>query len=206
MSQLFGRSSSHFTRVPRIFAHELGLELELVVIHDVTSTLPGAYGGNPALKLPTLARGEERVFGAENICRALAELAPGKRIVWPEQLHDGLCRNATELVWHAMSAQVQLVFGTVVNKLPLENPYFAKGRAGFEGALQWLDRHLPGVLEQLPERDFSLLEVTLFCLLEHLTFRQTLSVAAYPALASFAKSFGVRPSALATGYRFDAAV
>ncbi len=205
--QLVGRRSSLFTRVPRIFAHELGVPLELVPIYDMTEQDPATYAGNPALKLPTLRRpGGGLVFGAENISRALAE-HPGAaplRVVWPEQLRLDAARNAQELTWHAMAAQVQLVFGTVIGKLPADNVYFAKGRTGFLGALRWLDDHLDEVLRALPpERDLSLLEVTLFCLVEHLPFRGTLPVDPYPALVHFARAFGARPSARETAYALD---
>lgn len=103
-----------------------------------------------------------------------------------------------------MAAQVQLVFGTIVGKLPAENVYFAKGRAGFEGALKWLDAHLDEALRLLPSpRTLSVFEVTLFCLMEHLTFRGTLSPEPYPALVRFTREFGTRASARATAYRFD---
>lgn len=205
--QLYGRSSSHFTRVPLVFAHELGVPFELIPIHDITAVDPAVFAGNPALKLPILRRAGSLVFGAENICRALADLSVTRRqIAWPEQLREDVSRNAQELVWHGMAAQVQLVFGTVVGKLPADNVYFAKGRAGFEGALRWLDAHLSEALDALPPaRELSLFEVTLFCLLEHLTFRDTLPVAPYPSLVRFARSFGARPSAQRTAYRFDPA-
>ena len=204
--QIIGRTSSLFTRVALVFAHELGVAFELVPIHDLTERDPESYGGNPALKLPTLRRpGGALVFGAENICRSLVEHAStSARIVWPEQLREDVSRNAQELVAHAMSAQVQLVFGTIVAKLPADNLYFVKGRAGFEGALSWLDAHLADALRALPsERDLSLFEVMLFCLIEHLAFRGTLPIAPYPALARFATDFGARASARETAYRFD---
>jgi glutathione S-transferase len=204
--QIVGRSSSLFTRVPRMFAHELGIAVELVVVPDMTVVDPSAYAGNPALKLPTLRRADGGlVFGAENICRALADSAGASaRIVWPEQLREDVSRNAQELVWHAMAAQVQLVFGTVVGQLPAENVYFAKGRAGLEGALRWLDQNVEAALAALPSpRDLSLFEVTLYCLVEHLAFRATLPVEPYPALIRFARAYAERPSAQQTGYRFD---
>lgn len=203
--QLIGRRSSHFTRVAMVFAHELGVPVELVPVHDITSEDAAVFAGNPALKIPTLRRGGSLVFGVENICRSLAELAdPKLRVVWPEALRGDLSRNAQELVWHCMAAQVQLVFGTLVGKLSAENVYFAKGRAGFEGALRWLDAHVAEALLVLPEHEVSLFEVTLFCLVEHLTFRGTLPVEPYPALVRFARDFGERASAKATAYRFDA--
>lgn len=204
--QIVGRSSSHFTRLTLIFAHELGVSFELVPVHDMTETDPAIYAGNPALKLPILRRGGSPVFGAENICRALAELAdPPRRVVWPEQLGSDLARNAHELVRHAMAAQVQLIFGTVVAQLPADNLYFVKAREGFAGALAWLDEHLARVLESLPaSRELSLFEASLYCLVDHLTFRATLPLQPYPALVRFAQEFAARPSAQRTPYRFDA--
>ena len=223
--QIIGRSSSHFTRVTRMFAYELGVGCELVPIYNMREVEPELYAGNPALKLPSLRRSGSLLFGTENICRALAEMAappepqvaPGPqaaapsglekaplRIVWPEQLRGDVSRNAQELVWHAMAAQVQLVVGTMIAKLPAENLYFEKGRLGFEGALRWLDEHLDEALAALPAaRDLSLFEVTLFCLMEHLTFRPSVPIDGYLSLATFTSEFAARPSAVATAYRVD---
>jgi glutathione S-transferase len=203
--RILGRSSSLFTRVPLIFAEELGIRYEIEPIHDMTDMDPKVYGDNPALKLPSLRRGESLLFGSQNICRALAELSrPAARIAWPEDLCDDLSRNAHELVWHAMGAQVQLVFGTIVAKLPADNVYFAKARAGFANSLRWLDLHAAEIQGALPARDLSLFEVSLFCLIEHMSFRASLPIAPYPALLRFSQSFAERPSAQHTVYRFDA--
>jgi glutathione S-transferase len=202
---IIGRSSSLFTRVPLIFAEELGLACQIEPIYDMTETDPQSYAGNPALKLPSLRRGDSLLVGAQNICRALTELAEAPpRIVWPEDLHDDLSRNAQELVWHAMAAQVQLVFGVIIGKLPADNVYFMKCRAGFEGSLRWLDDRIEPVLAALPPRDFSLFEVTLFCLIEHIAFRPTIPSAPYPGLSRFRQQFAARPSAQRTPFVFDA--
>lgn len=211
--QIVGRSSSHFTRITRIFAEELGVAYELVPIYDMTEHDPRIYADNPALKLPILRTGDGVraedgvVFGTENICRALAGRAAGSvEIVWPEQLHTNVSRNAQELVWHGMQAQVQIVLGTQVAKLPADNLYFDKARAGFEGALAWLDAHVGEALGALPaSRQLSLFEASLFCLIEHLHFRKTLPVEQYPALQAFTRSFGARTSARRTPYKFDVA-
>jgi glutathione S-transferase len=191
--------------VVRIFALELGVDTRLVPIHDLTALDVDNYAGNPALKLPSLRRGGSLLFGTQNICRALAELSvERRRVVWPEVLRDDLSRNAQELVWHGMAAQVQIVTGTLVAGLPADNGYFVKGRQGFAGALRFLDDNLPGALDALPARDLSLFEVTLFCLVDHVRFRETLSLEPYPALRSFSDTFAQRPSASSTPYGFDA--
>jgi glutathione S-transferase len=204
--EIIGRSSSHFTRVAQIFALELSVDYRLVPIFDVSATDAQALAGNPALKIPTLRRNGKLLFGTENICRALAEISTSsRRVVWPEQLSSDLSRNAQELLWHSMTAQVQLAMGTVVSKLPADNVFFAKIRAGLQGSLQWLDAHLDAALAAMPlERDLSLFETALFCLLEHLPFRRTLPTEPYPNLVRFAGQFGLRPSAQRTSYRFDA--
>ncbi|HEU4625823.1 MAG TPA: glutathione S-transferase family protein [Steroidobacteraceae bacterium] len=204
--QIVGRNSSHFTRLPRIFAQELGVPLELVPIYDMRALGPEVYAGNPALKLPILRTEQGVVFGALNICRVIAERATRPaRIVWPEDLRDELSRNAQEMVWHAMTAQVHIIMGTGIGKLPAENIYFAKMRAGFEGALRWLDANLEAALRALPApRDLSVFEVSLFCLIEHLAFRVTVPVEPYTALTRFATDFAAaKPSLRQTAYRFD---
>ena len=204
--QIVGRRSSLFTRMPLIFAEQLAVPFELVSIHDMTALGPEVYAGNPALKLPILRNGDRVLFGAHNICRAIAERAiKPVPIVWPEQLRDDLSRNAQELVWHCMAAQVQLVVGTVIAKLSPENIYFAKARAGLEGSLRWLDTHLAEALQVLPaQRELSLFEVSLFCLTEHLGFRGTVAVEQYSALRKFTQEFAPRPSAQRTAFRFEA--
>jgi glutathione S-transferase len=203
--QIIGRSSSHFTRVTLIFAYELEVPFEFVPVYDLTTMEPTWYEGNPALKIPSLRRNESFLFGTENICRSLAEASNSKkRVIWPEELPQDISRNAQELVWHSMTAQVQLIVGIMIGKLPADHIFFTKIRAGFEGALRWLDDNLSGVLQALPpERDLSLFEVTLFCLIEHLSFRVTLPRESYPVLVRFANEFGARTSAQRTMYRFD---
>jgi glutathione S-transferase len=163
------------------------------------------YANNPALKLPILRIGEDVVFGTENICRALADGAQKSvAIVWPEQLRSNISRNAQELVWHCMTSQVQIVFGTAIAKLPADNLYFEKARLGFVGALGWLDAHVSEALSALPaSRQLSLFEVSLFCMIEHLHFRKTLPVEQYSNIEAFRKTFATRPSAQRTAYEFD---
>jgi len=89
---LVGRRSSLFTRVPLFLAAALEVPLGFEPVMDMTDQSPAAYGGNPALKLPTLRAGGQLVFGAFNICRRLAAHAPDAalraRITWPEDLRD----------------------------------------------------------------------------------------------------------------------
>jgi glutathione S-transferase len=203
--QIIGRRSSHFTRMALIFAEELSVPYELEPIYDMKALDADAYAGNPALKLPILKRGSALLFGAQNICRAIAESAAATdRVIWPEHLRDDRMRNAQELVWHCMAVQVQLILGLIIGKLPADNVFFAKARLGLEGSLQWLDSHVADALQSLPtHRTLSLFEVSLFCLLEHLSWRDTVRVDRYAALAEFVRAYASKASSQRTAYAFD---
>lgn len=190
-----------------MFAHELGVPFDFEVAHDLESVDVASFGGNPLLKVPTLHLGGVSVFGTENICRTLVELAgraEDPRIVLAEHVEDALVRSAQELVWSGMSTQVQLRMGIAVAKLPADSVFFVKAAAGLTGAFAWLDERLDDVLARLPlERELSLLEVTLFCLFEHVLFRPTVSLELLPNLRAFAARYGQRPSAQRTPFHFD---
>lgn len=202
---LIGRSSSHFTRVARMFAAELGVEHGFQVVRDLGSREPAAYGGNPALRIPSLSTSSGTWFGALNVCRALQRLSThAARPVWPEDLLQPVAANAQELVLQTMSNGVTLITAGA-GGVGADNPFLIKARESLEGSLVWLDRHLGEALAALPpEPRLSYLEVTLYCLVTHLDFRNVCPSAAYPALVAFCRDYGARPSAQQTPYRYDA--
>jgi glutathione S-transferase len=202
--ELIGRPTSHFSRVAMMFAHEVDVPFTLVRVDDLLTLDPVVYAGNPAMKVPALRIGSSVLFGTENICRRLAEhagRADDVRIVWPERATSDVLRCAQELTWHAMAAQVTLILGLKLGKLPPDNIFFVKVRKGLESSLSWLAEHLAQALDDLPrDRALSLFEVTLFCLVEHLGFRRTLDDDPPPALRQFAAEFGARESARKTPF------
>jgi len=199
---LFGRSSSSFTRIARIFAAELGIVPEFRIVPDLMSLEIADYGGNPALRMPVLHAAEGVWFGALNICRVLARRAGNEQLIWPEDLRQPVSANAQELVLVAMSTEVSIVMAQLAGAASSGN--VDKLRRSLEGTLRWLDTNLEAALATLPnERQLSFLEVTAFCLITHLSFRDVLPIAAYPQLVAFSERFAERPSARDTGYRFD---
>src|SRR5688572_30144352 len=106
---LLGRSSSHFTRTARIFALELEVPHQFRPVLDLTTSDPGAYADNPALKVPVLIDAEGGLFGTENICRELARRS-GRRgqVVLRGDVADRIVANAEELILHAMAVEVTL--------------------------------------------------------------------------------------------------
>src|SRR3569623_13339 len=111
---LGGRSSSHFTRTARLFALELGVPHAFRPVFDMTTTDPGAYAGNPALKVPVLLDAQGPLYGTENICRALTRRSGlGQRVVLRGAVDHRVVANAEELVLHAMGTGVILIVTSV---------------------------------------------------------------------------------------------
>lgn len=200
---LVGRSSSHFTRVARIFAAEAGLEPSLRVLRDLRSQDPGDYGGNPALRIPVLETEGGVWFGALNASRELVRRAVRPvRVVWPEALETPLLANTQELTVQAMATEVWLIVSQLAGGA--DDTARAKALASLVGSLAWLERTASAALASLPtERDVSFLEVTLYCLVTHLEFRDVVPTSPYPELRKFCERFAKRPSVEATPFRFD---
>lgn len=229
---LVGRSSSHFTRVARIFALELGVAHELRVVRDILASDAALFGENPALKIPVLLDEHGPLFGAENICRELvrraeaadaadaADAAPGegsagagrvsagkggagsrRAVVLRGAVADRVVANAEELTLHVMAAEVSLILAKVTGA---DAP--PKVARSIEGSLAWLDAHVDEACAALPPaRALSFLEVALHCLVEHLPFREIMTLERYPRLTTFSQAYAGRASARATTFRFDAA-
>lgn len=202
---LVGRSSSSFTRVARIFAAELDVGFDFEILRDLQTLDVASYGGNPALKIPSLRTPSATWFGAQNVCRELERIAGQKRhVVWSESFEQPLLANAHELVMHAMSTNVNLIMSGMAGAEG-NAAHRTKTEQSLRNTLTWLDERLEAVLAALPsKRDLSFLEVCLYCLVTHLDFRNVLPTAPYPALVAFARRFGGRSSCQATPFRFDA--
>jgi glutathione S-transferase len=203
--RLVGRSSSHFTRTVRIFAAELGVPYSFRIVPDLRSQNVEDYAGNPALRLPSLETPSGLWFGSLNCARELTRLTLRPlHVVWPESVPVCVVANAHEMVLQAMSAEVALIM-LAGGDAAAPVPYSIKQRESLLNILGWLEQNLDSALTALPaQRGLSYLEVTLFCLIEHLEFRSIVALDSYPHLLRFCRDFAQRPSAQATPFRFDA--
>jgi glutathione S-transferase len=199
---IVGRSSSHFTRITRIFAIELAVVCDFEVVSDLLSVKVDDYAGNPALRLPILRTRQGVWFGALNICRELARLSRLERVViWPEHLTHPLTANTQELVLQGMATEVQLILG---KRGAVEgHVHYAKLRHSLINTMSWLETNAPQALETLPARDLSFLEVSLFCFITHLEFREVLSISDYPSLLVLRDRLAERPSFANTTFHVD---
>jgi glutathione S-transferase len=201
---IVGRSSSHFTRVVRIFALELEVQHTFQPVFDIASLDAATYAGNPALKVPVLVDERGPLFGAENICRELTRRS-GKeaRVVLRGDVRERVVENAEELVLHVMATIVSLIMVKMAGDARPEPP---KLSPSLEDSMRFLDAHWEAVLAALPgDRLLSFAEVGLFCALMHIPFRGVVAPGSWPRLEAFCDQFGERQSARSTGYRFDAA-
>ncbi len=200
---LVARSSSHFSRVARIYAHELAVPYDFEPVYDLQSTTPHTYGDNPLMRVPSLRTREGTWFGTLSTCRQLARLGNASgRLLWPEDLNTPLGSNAQEVALDAMATGVVIVTARMAG-IDDASQYSTKPRARLVAAIDWLEAHLQSALEELPPRQLSFLEVSSYCLLTHLAFRGLGSLDGHPRLRDFCDTFGQRASARATGYFFD---
>jgi len=201
---IVGRSTSHFTRVARIFAAESGLAYSFEVVRDLRLSEEGTYAGNPALRVPILRTPRGTWFGSLNICRELWRRASAPpRMIWPENLEEPLLANAQELVVQAMSTEVTLLMSRLFGARD-EDAHLLKLHRSLGNTLEWLERHVEEALAQLPaNRDSSYLELTLYCLVRHLPFRDVMSTDPYVRLNDFCRNLEARPSVRDTAYRVD---
>lgn len=200
---LVGRSSSHFTRVARIFAIELGVAHAFRPVFDITSLDAAVYAHNPALKVPILVDERGPLFGTENICRELVRRSGGaSKVALRGDVADRVVANVEELALHVMSAEVSLITAKIAGNAALAPP---KVRRSIENSLRYIGENLDDALSALPaDRALSFVEVALFCVVTHLPFREILDVTPFERLGDFCRRFGERDSARATEYRFDA--
>jgi glutathione S-transferase len=200
---IIGRSSSHFTRIARVFAAEMRIDYSFQVVRDLMSSEPGDYGGNPALRIPVLRTPQGTWFGALNVCRELwRRSSPRPRVVWPEDLDEPVLANAQELVLQAMATEVSLIMAGMGGAS--DGAHQGKMRKGLVNMMAWLEENARSALAALPpQRDLSYLEVSLFCLVTHLEFRNVLPTAPYSELNRFCQQFATRASIGETTFRFD---
>lgn len=200
---LVGRSSSHFTRLARIFALELGVPHTFRPVFDITTLDSAAYADNPALKIPILVDDRGPLFGAENICRELVRRSGrGAEVVMRGDVSDRVVVNAEELTLHVMATEVVLIMAKMGGDVSLAPP---KASRSIENSLQYLDENIDRVLSVMPPtRVLSFVEVALYCVVTHLPFRDVMNVTRWVRLGDFRARFGERESARNTEYRFDA--
>jgi glutathione S-transferase len=201
---IVGRSTSHFTRITRILATELGLQYTYQVVSDIKVVDPANYAGNPALRVPILRTPKGDWYGSLNICRELWRRTGGKlRVVWPEHHEHSRLANAQEFVSQGMATEVSLLMARFLGEP--DGAHAAKQRHSLVNMVEWLDQNVESALAQLPtDRELSYLELSLYCFVRHAAFRDVLPLEPYGNLLEFCRGYERRRSFIAdTAYRVD---
>lgn len=136
---LHGTPRSHFTRVVRITAHELGLELEWVDVGNVATA--EAFADNPLMQVPVLVDGDRTVWDSHDICRYLVEREDADPLGM-ESL-DWSRRNLVSVIRGVMSAEVRLILAER-SGMSTTGPMFDKARETIRRGLRWIDARIEG--------------------------------------------------------------
>ncbi len=198
---IVGRSSSHFTRLTRIFAAELGVPYSFRVVKDLLDRELATYGGNPALRIPVLMLDGQNYFGSLNICRRFSEMSPHVSIEWPEDLAQVEDRNACEVVLQAMSTGVSQIMASR-GGVERTSPYCVKLQESLDGSLRWLESYV-GRRSADSRFDVRYLDMALLCLVSHLVFKDSIDLTKLPEIRAFVGSASSRQSVKETAYCYD---
>lgn len=181
---------------------ELAVPYEFCVVTGLMETGPEHFAQNPLHMFPVLEHGKESLIESDLICeylidkfgtgKALAALLPR-----PEQKYADQKRLA--IMNGAMDAGVKLMRARR-SEIPNFDQYvfFRQERAAIQAALDWLEQDLHGRTDYVPGC-FTMLEISLLCLLEWAIFRGMISdLEEWPTLAAFVEKHRTRPSAVKT--------
>ena len=170
-ARLYATPLSHFARKVRIVLSELRVPCELIYVENLLSSDPADFGGNPILRIPTFVDGERWIVESDQIVRYLVEKHdPEDRLAClsldPEQ------RNILSMINAAMGAEVEIL---LAGRSGIENvediAFFRRSFEVIRHCLAWLDAQAPRTWTEI---DFSVLDIALLCMWEHLAYYDTI--------------------------------
>jgi glutathione S-transferase len=196
--RIYGTPPSHFTRKVRVLLQELGVPFEFVVLDKLLETGAEKFADNPLHMFPVLEHEGRRLIESDLICEYLIERFGANKPIstfLPSETNAVADRQRLAIINGAMSAGVTLIRA---KRSGLERwddyPYFRQELAAIDAALLWLDKDLGGRTSYYPGK-FTMLEITLACLVEWAVFREFIKdFSRYPNLARFARTHKGRPS------------
>lgn len=184
---LHGTPRSHFTRIVRMLAHTLDLDVPLVDVGDVGQVAP--FGGNPLMTVPVLEHDGRAIWDTHHICRYLVAQA-GRDPLGVESLDvDG--RNTLAVVLGVMGVEVRLIL-TARAGLPVTGLPFDKARATILAGLEWLDARTD---EAGP---FDYLALTTVAMWDHLLLFGNATPSDAPRIDRRVQALGVHPAVVDT--------
>ena len=196
--RLYGSVTSPFVRRVRFLCNEVGLKFDL--IDSLTEAGQAAMREkNPIWKVPCAEIDEMVIWDSHTIIQYLTEKFPG---------NPGLLRNPQGAERWREANLVSAADGCVESAINVfylrkdgvktdEVAYLIKQRARVESILTWLKSQLKGNYFTV-EPKIGLSELTLYCILDWLRFREMYPVNADPVLKGYLDFHGSHPSFVAT--------
>jgi len=198
MLKLYGSITSPFVRRLRFLCHELGVQFELV--DSLTDAGQAAMRlKNPIWKVPCVEIDGIVLWDSHTIIEYLSEKHAGnpKLLRQPQGVERWREKNLVTAADGCVESAINVFYlrkdGVEVDKVA----YLVKQRARVESILAWLKTQLKDNYFTA-EHKIGLSELTLYCILDWLRFREMYPVLSDPALKGFLDFHAVHPSLVAT--------
>jgi glutathione S-transferase len=192
---LIATKTSHFARKARIVLHELGLDFELQMVHDLFNSHPTTYGGNPLMQVPTLLDGDTWFSEADQIARHLVTSRVPRDPLNVLNPKSNDCKQLVVLngiMAHEATIVLARAGGGMSNVM--DHTWSRKLARAVGSGLGWLDQQI-----ESDRVGFDYLDVTTVCMWHHhLHFDLIPGLPAFPRLAARVARFSNRPSVLRT--------
>lgn len=190
--KLIGTDASPYARRIRIWALENNCNLEFVTLNIFSEEgRPTLASNNPARKVPILVDGDLTLGDSNTILRYLLKKTAQPDLSWPqEQLLTIINACNDSLVEMAICKRSG--FDTQSDKLffNLQNERIAQ-------TLSYLNSHL----NDDEFKGCECLNISLYCLLDWICFRELTDFSQHAALVSFYNDYGTRQAAVSTDPR-----
>jgi len=190
--QLLGSITSPYVRRIRVWAFENNCDLEFVNL-DIFSEQdrPIMVSNNPARKIPILIDDALTLSDSNSILRYLLEKTGQAKLTWPQEhllTTINACNDSlVELVLCKRSG-----FDTHSDKL-----FFNLQNERIEQTLSYLNKHLAN--DEF--KSCECLNISLYCLLDWICFRELTDFSQHSALVTFHEQYSQREAAIATSPR-----
>ena len=190
--QLIGSVPSPYVRRIRIWALQNNCNIELISL-DIFSAQdrPKMANKNPARKIPILIDGDLTLSDSNSIIRYLLEKTGKSKLNWPQE----------HLLTTINACNDSLVEMLLCKRSGLDTQsdalFFNLQNERIEQTLSFLNNHLND--EQFKSCEY--LNISLYCLLDWICFRELTDFSQYSELVAFHKQYGKRQAAIDTNPR-----
>ena len=168
MMKLYYTPKSHFARKVRILLNAWGVDVELIDVGNVGDS--ESFGGNPLMKVPTLAIGDEWVIGSDHIAQYLVGKYDSED-TYSVLSTDTDALNAREVLNGIMSTEVEILLAQRSGIETSQYSRFDKMFDSITSSLDWLEQNATLFSEKPNYLNFHLV-----CMWDHLELYTTVDL------------------------------